>query len=163
MSKINELKERVTLTEGTTLGLPDIRLMVAAAIEDKGEDHRASEGCGTMCHYYEQVDWRPVGVSGEVRYVPSCIFGHAFSYLGLTIDDLEEMDASGGDANSVNFAEIAVQAGWTVTDAALTFATLVQDYQDSGKTWGEARAKAEVMLQEQQERDRPANTNGGTA
>ena len=76
-------------------------------------------------------------VDGE----PSCLVGHALHRLGVSIADLETMDAAGFGAIMV----VDVPGATLVGDAREVFGQ-AQMAQDAGRTWGNALREAGDVL-----------------
>jgi hypothetical protein len=90
------------------------------AVSLKGRDYVYPKDAQGSCLYIEN------------RYTedqaPSCIHGHALTSLGVDIPSILE---------ETSIVQVLCKLG--VTDKGLiTAAALAQEFQDSGKTWGEA-------------------------
>lgn len=126
MTKIEELKARFPDgLDGAAVAVDDVRLMVDAAIEDRGEDHvyPAAQSMQS-CQYFHD---------GK----PGCIFGHALSYLGITLGETDILNAMG-------FSAMITGLNASATPDALEYGAGVQDAQDQAETWGQARADGEA-------------------
>lgn len=148
MSKIDDLKERFPNgLRNETLTVEDVQLMVDAAIEDKGADY-VYPGAGSSCHYFDTKDkLKGLGVEVEDDVVPGCIFGHAGSYVGLHLGDVTD------DTNSSSVLALFDELNVTYGDPAGAYACRLQDRQDSGDQWGDAKEDADAILHLMRERD----------
>lgn len=120
----------------------DALALLRRAVEEKGADHvyrkrgpqLDDDGgfvSGSGCMYFDPED----------HYVPACIIGHVFSYLGLGYHDLPH------GCNNLAITGLINDRGMLVTDeyAQLLF-EYAQDLQDLGRPWGQAVTEADEKI-----------------
>lgn len=116
--------------------LSDAQVLLAAVVEEKGEDHTALE-----CRYFTR------GEDGQA--VPHCIVGHVFTRWGLPPGALW-----GHPLNTQNVMEIhtsLAHEGFAMSNAAVLYLDTAQRVQDGaiepGLTWGLALRAADLAAE----------------
>lgn len=110
--------------------------LVDQAISAKGEDYvytndqgqRADSASFIKCSNWHEVNG---------KMVPGCIVGDALHRGGVKLTQMNKSMSAGDLVVALYGDEIA-----HVTDRAMAFLSRIQNAQDTGSTWGEARATA---------------------
>jgi hypothetical protein len=114
------------------LTLQRAKELIEQAIAEKGADYEYHRTDDAQC-----LNWHRVGDD----YVPGCIIGHVFHYLGFTHEDTGEGSASGcldqlRSSGLIEFEELVPG-----------FCDAIQDEQDNGASWGSAYASGQRWLE----------------
>lgn len=110
--------------------------LVDQAIEEKGEDYVYTNDRGQTAHKDTIIkcsNWHEI----DGKMVPGCIVGDALHRGGVKLTQMNKSMAAGDLVEALLSDEIA-----HVTDKVMMFLAYIQNAQDRGNTWGEARAKA---------------------
>lgn len=117
-----------------TIDLARARELINECIDDRGEDYVYEKPSGSsVClyvHHYEE------GVSSA-----GCIVGMALNKAGIPLDEIDtQMNAS----HLLRLLEDNEML--EVSNNAVEYLQYVQDRQDKGATWADARAYAELEM-----------------
>jgi len=128
--------------------------LLEKAVADKGEDYRYTiQGCFSHSVYKDRDLWEqlthlyPERIDRECKYFeqefeeygmqePACIVGHAFSYIGITYEDVEDANVDG----------IHLMKSIPMTESARNLWLEAQKFQDEGFPWGEAIKRAVELV-----------------
>lgn len=126
-----------TITETKTVTYEDAVALIERAVAEKGKDFEYEQAKFTSDHdghAFEDYAY----FDGEGK--PSCIVGHAFSYLGITSEDIGSHNTSTTARPACMFLER--EHGFSFDEEAKGLFYKAQDRQDQGDQWSVALGMA---------------------